>query len=665
MNKPVLRILAALFCYASSHAPAQSSGPLTEHSIDVLLDTDSAEILINDKLRVSGRDRYRFRLAPWLSIESLLLDGQPATVQAQGWEYVVALDGGDQHELEFTLRGVVPARDSQQESAPGVYSSSGSDGFFLPGYDAWIPQDQSGRIKYRMTIKVPSGQPVVATGKLVSDQDTDDGYEAEFASAAPGEPPSLFAGPYQVQERLSHGLRLRTYFHEELAPLAGSYLDAADGYIQRYRQTIGDYPYHDFHIISAPIPVGLGFPNLTYVGRQVILLPFMRTRSLAHEVLHNWWGNGVAVDYDTGNWAEGLTTYLADYALAVDQGAAAARSMRVKWLRDYAALPVERDQAVVVFTSKQHQASQVIGYNKVAFIFHMLTKEIGQVAFDNGLREFWQKHKYGTAGWQHLQAAFERAAGRKLDWFFRQWLQRPGAPRLSLGAHSVDPVESGFRTRIEILQPVTGYRFKLPLVLATVEGNQQHEIIISETLTRVEFVTPTKPRYLQADPDSDIFRRLHRNETPPILRDVTLDPAARTLIASTDDDFTEVARGLASRLVDTQPGFIDRAAAQQPGQPLLLITTNDRLAGQLQALQLERPAMLPATVHSAEVWTTRRADGTAVVVVSAADADDLKALLRPLPHYGGQSYVFFAAGRAVDRGIWPITRGALFRDLDS
>jgi len=657
-------ILAALFCFASAQLLAQASSPAVEHSIEVVLKTDTAEILINDEVLVSGREHYQFRLAAWLNIESLLLNGQEVRPLAQGPEYWLALPDSNTHELQFILRGAVPARDSQQGPRPGMLSSGGVDGFFLPGYDAWIPQDESGRISYRMTVTVPAGQRAVATGKLVNEQVTEDVYLSTFETLNSGEPPSLFVGPYQVTERLGNGLRLRTYFHEDLVPLAASYLEAADGYIQRYQQSIGAYPYSDFHVISAPIPVGLGFPNLTYVGRQVIPLPFMRTRSLAHEVLHNWWGNGVSVDYASGNWAEGLTTYLADYALAADQGRGAAQSMRIKWLRDYAALPTERDQPVTAFTSKQHQAAQVIGYNKVAFIFHMLTKEIGQAAFDDGLRGFWQKHKHGTAGWRDLQAAFERTAGQDLDWFFGQWLLRSGAPRLSLGAHSVDQDEAGFRTRVEILQPVTGYRFQLPVSLTTVDGTRQYEITIDDILTQVEFVTPAKPLYFQADPDSDVFRRLHQTETPPILRDVTLDPETRTLIPSNDADFSEAAQSLASRIMDTPPQFDSLDAAQRPGNSLLLITTNARLTEDLKLLGLERPSALPEVAYSAEVWTTRRTDGTAVLVVSAVNADDLKSLLRPLPHYGGQSYVLFEAGRALSRGIWPIARGALFRDLN-
>ena len=42
-----------------------------------------------------------------------------------------------------------------------------------------------------------------------------------------------------------------------------------------------------------PLPVGLGFPGLTYVSDKILHLPFMQGRSLAHEIAHNWWGNAV------------------------------------------------------------------------------------------------------------------------------------------------------------------------------------------------------------------------------------------------------------------------------------------------------------------------------------------------------------------------------------
>ena len=65
---------------------------------------------------------------------------------------------------------------------------------------------------------------------------------------------------------------------------------------------------------------GYGMPSFTLLGQQVIRFPFILHSSYPHEILHNWWGNGVFVDYAGGNWCEGLTAYLADHLIAEQRG---------------------------------------------------------------------------------------------------------------------------------------------------------------------------------------------------------------------------------------------------------------------------------------------------------------------------------------------------------
>ena len=632
-----------------------------EHRVEIDLQPASGEIRIQDQLKVEGIKEFRFRLATWLARIDVEVDGVRVELKHQGGDTVIDLPDSGIHRIVFDMHGKVPARD--EENTRELTSSSAADGVYLPGYDGWIPHPAGMPMRYQLAVSVPITQRAVVTGKLIDEQLGDNTYRASFVSTPFGESPSLFAGPYQLHERQLQGLSLRSYFHAELADQADAYLDKAEEYIQRYQTSVGDYPYADFHIVSAPLPVGLGFPNLTYVDRRIVPLPFMRSRSLAHEVLHNWWGNGIAVDYASGNWAEGLTTFMADYALERDKGEAAARAMRVRWLRDYAALPTARDQPVRDFRSKQHQAAQVIGYNKVAFIFHMLSLEIGQQAFARGIRDFWRQHRFARASWHHLQVAFEQAAGRQLDWFFRQWLDRKGAPRLSLGSHQVDVVDGAYRTRIEVLQPVQGYRFSLDVELTTAAGTERRRVIIVDHLTHLEWITPNRPESIQFDPQNDLFRRLQTSETPPILRDITLNPATVTMIASEQEAFSGIAQALASRLLDNTPRFLDPGQSRKPAQPLLLITTADRLAGQLEQLQLQIPGELPDVKYGAAAWTARLANNTPVLVISAESVVQLQALLRPLPHYGGQSYVLFDDGRAQSRGLWPLSHDTLYRDL--
>ena len=204
----------------------------------------------------------------------------------------------------------------------------GPDGGYLFKGAGWIPDTGDDWVSYRLRVKVPVPYRAVATGRLGDEEVGGTTYSATFAADYPAALPALFVGPYVVRERQHDNIRIRTNFHRDLAGLAEIYLSDSARYLTRYQTGIGPYPHGDFHVISAPVPVGLGFPNLTYILRRILPLPFIRARSLAHEVLHNWWGNGVTVGYRNGNWAEGLTTYMADYALAAEKDTNGGQQMR-------------------------------------------------------------------------------------------------------------------------------------------------------------------------------------------------------------------------------------------------------------------------------------------------------------------------------------------------
>ena len=281
-------------------------------------------------------------------------------------------------------------------------------------------------------------------GRLIDEKQADGRYSARFEFKQPAEGISLMAGPYRIGERrvrtaAGSELRLRTYFHAEIASLAPAYLDSIAGYLDLYERWIGAYPFSEFSVVSSPTPTGFGMPSLTYLGIQVLRLPFIRATSLGHEVLHNWWGNGVYPDYAQGNWAEGLTNFMADYAYRERESSEAASAMRLAWLRDFAAMPPGADTALARFSSRTHGASQIVGYDKSAMLFFMLRDMIGKDAFDAGVRAFWREHRFSIASWKHLRAAFEQASGRNLAAFFDQWLQRGGAPALRIADARAEP----------------------------------------------------------------------------------------------------------------------------------------------------------------------------------------------------------------------------------
>ena len=406
-----------------------AASALPHLELDVRLDPNTREFEATATLR-DEKDLRGFRLGQDYAIVAFKLDGKPA--ESRRWRNGFPLPAGTR-QIEVTYRATLkptPSLDHREVLAQRGGTAS-AEGSFLPASAGWYP-DPGVLFSYRATLNLPAGQKGLVPGDLREEADTPAGYRAVFDFPQPADGIDLMAGPYVLGERpLALGkrsIRLRTWFHPGLEEFSQPYLDDAARYIERYAALIGDYPFGMFSIVSSPTPTGYGMPGLTYLGREVIKLPFIRATSLGHEVLHNWWGNGVYPDWQGGNWSEGLTTFLADYAYKEDEGEHAAREMRIGWLRDYAAVPPGEDFALKDFTARHHGIASIIGYNKAAMVFLMLRDKIGRDAFERGLRLLWERKRFRTASWNDLEAAFSAAAGQPLAAFFRQWVTQAGAP---------------------------------------------------------------------------------------------------------------------------------------------------------------------------------------------------------------------------------------------
>jgi hypothetical protein len=584
-------------------------------------------------------------------------DAVPATTH--GGQHVWRLPAAERaRRVEIAWRGTLDPLDealSHRDTLRNGRPAAGERGSFLPASTLWHPVVASGFSGYRVAIDVPAGQKAIVPGRLVEEREGADRYRARFEFPHPSDGIDLMAGPYRVVNRdartaAGNPVRLRTYFHPEIAALADGYLDSVAGYLDLYEGWIGAYPFTEFSVVSSPTPTGFGMPTLTYLGIDVLRLPFIRATSLGHEVLHNWWGNGVRVDYARGNWSEGLTTFMADYHFKARQGPAAAREMRLEWLRDFAALPASEDRPLNRFVARYHGASQIVGYNKTAMVFVMLRETIGREAFDAGIREFWRANQFRVASWADLRRAFEGAAQRELGRFFAQWIERAGAPSVRFVDARTTPRGEAWRVTVTLGQSNPAYRLRVPLRLRTEAGESMHAIDVEgeRTVASVEAAAP--PTALLLDPDFELFRRLAPDEAPPILREAMVHPAVALALVP-DGANAGTARKLAAQLLDHPAKAFTRGAL--PPGPLVAIGASVDLDAWLAQHGLPaRPAAVGGR-GTGQMWTATRTDGRTLVVVSARDAEALAALARPLPHYGRSSWVVFDGARAIDRGVWP------------
>ncbi|GEN29633.1 hypothetical protein HVA01_32790 [Halovibrio variabilis] len=613
----------------------------------LIIQLDPTTRAIQGELRQHLSADASFHLLKGLTVTSAQRGDEALAItqDAEGRWHLAAGDDAAGSDLPVTLhwRGTLP--DTGQRHRIDVA------GTFLPTRSGWYPQlgDTAGPLS--LSVEVPDGQLAVGSGSLIEEQyDKGNRYLARFYHPRTREV-AIAAGPWQLRERTVEGVQLRTLFPEKLdKAFAETYLQRAAEQLARFQARLGPLPYTSFSIAASPAPVGLAFPGFTLLGERVIPLPFIPHTSLPHELMHAWWGAGVGVDYPSGNWAEALTTYLADHDLAEQQGEAEA--MRRRWLADLAALPASQESALVAFRGDADPAGRLIGYQHGAMLFHMLRQRIGDAAFDLGLRSIANEWMHHNADWQVLIDAFSQATGETQDAFFTPWLTRPGRPSLHLESVQVKRQESGYRLSGILVQrgQHAPWPLNVPLVVDTDAGQINHRQPMDGLRQPFELSMTARPRALEVDPAADLLR--HPGSTPPILRQLTLDPTTRVLALD------EAHRALAQRVLGREAEAITPFdALRDEGPPLLVIGTTDTLLEWRQANHLPAPPEPLETAEAARFWML---PGQPIGLLSGNDTDALAQLAATLRHHGQQSYVVQdGGGQTVRVGVWPMKKKPL------
>ena len=646
-------------CLAASPAHQKAT---PSYDMAITIDPDKRTLTGSGTIGVAAGPGFELSLARRFEVDSMTLDGRPVgEPRISDGLQVWSIDSANSvRKIAVRWHGMLAPLDAtldHRQTLTAAAPVTGAQGTFLPASSAWYPQPAGLIGSYRMAIELPAGQRGVVAGRLIEASEKDGRYRARYEFLHPSEGIDLMAGPYRVDSRSvrtadGKNLVLRTYFHPEIAELSSGYLDAAKGYFDLYERWIGPYPYGEFSIVSSPTPTGFGLPTLTYLGIDVLKLPFIRTTSLGHEILHNWWGNGVYPDYGHGNWSEGLTTFMADYAYKERESPEAARKLRLEWLRDFAAVPSGEDRPLAQFTSRVHDSSQIIGYGKAAMIFVMLRDSIGRDVFDRGIKLFWGGHRFKVASWNSLQKSFETVATRDLAPFFSQWLTRTGAPSVRIAAVERLHGAKGAQVRVTLRQNQPTYRLRVPVSIRTAHGEEWHYLDLADEVAIYTLSVHAPAIELVLDPDYRLFRRLAEDEAPAILRQVTLDPEATTFLIGTSGAAEQSARGLAEKMQDHPPRIATSSDPAGRGTMLVIGIEHD-IDAWLSSHGL--PKMPASLAHrgSAAVWTATLPQGNTMAVVAARDADALAALVRPLPHYGRQSYLAFEGAKVIESGVWP------------
>lgn len=679
MSFPVLRTFVAILAGVFLSAANAFANP--DLVLDVSLDPQTRQFRAEARLQPDKRS-FRFLLHESLRVtgaESGDRSGSAAGAHkasvesASGprgyrqWTIRLAKPG---QQLRIRYEGQLPplARNLDHRGVlGGMPPMAAPEGSFLSSGSGWYPRPAD-LFSYRVTLSVPFDQRALVAGKRIAEHlpsVAGERYQASFEFSQPGDGIDLMAGPWIVREKImtlagQSPIHLRTFFPADLDAqpgLAQGYLDDSAAYIERYSRDIGAYPYSEFSIVASPLPTGFGMPTLTYLGADVLRLPFIRKTSLGHEILHNWWGNGVYVDYPRGNWSEGLTTFMADYAYKEEESAVAAGEMRLAWLRDAAVFAGENRASLRDFRSRANAAGATLGYGKAAMFFVMLRDRLGKEAFDRGIRHFWNAQRFRVASWEDLQASFEFASGERLGVFFAAWLDQRTLPAVAVThAEAMSPAGGQHQLHLRFDKKEARVPLRLPVEISGAGRRETHWVELGAEQHRAMIPLAFVPRTLRLDPDTRVWRRLDLGQLPPILRQWIAAGAPRLVNVASGPEASQAVVQLAQRLFENSPDALSRdqlaSTLDDTRRPVLLAGTHAEVDQALRSAGLPaRPSHL-AGQGSAQVWTVP-GNSSLLAVISARDAAALAALQRSLPHYGGQSWLIFEQGRVIDKGIWP------------
>ena len=580
-------------------------------------------------------------------------------------------------ELELSWSGAVydSLRPPDVAYARGFETTSGlidPRGAFLTGETFWVPWTAPERFTFRLRTILPGTWHSMSQGGRVEHLREEGHNVTVWDAPHPHEQIYLVAGPYTIREREHRGVALYTYTYADTPEdLAVTYLDGAGRYLDLYGERIGPYPFAKWAMVENWWQTGFGMPGFTLLGDRVIRLPFIVDTSYGHEILHCWWGNGVYVDYATGNWCEGLTAYGADYFYKEQESPAAARDYRRNALAGYLdfASGGDRDFALREFRERSDFGTQAIGYGKSMMVFHMLERRLGESVFRRGLQDFYRAHRFESAGWDDLATTFSAVADEDLRPWFEQWVDRTGAARLQLGRTT--RTDDGWR--VELLQEGEPYDLRVHLRYRTADGSRELQHRTASATSTLEL--PPEATSVAVDPDYHLFRRLYREEIPPTLSQALgADSTLVVIGAETPPPVAEALEAVAQEWARNQDMKMVREGRLSPemaeGRSVFLMGP-----GPWARRALEASAPFGTEPRERHEEATRQGDSfvycvrdpadpeRAWVVLLPEDPEAAAALGRKIPHYSKYSWLRFRGDENVGKGAWSVVDSPLRREL--
>jgi aminopeptidase N len=379
----------------------------------------------------------------------------------------------------------------------------------------WLPtvDHPSDKATVEWAVTAPERYQVVGTGRLAEETDLPDGLRlTRWTSTAPIPTKVAVIGAAQFAvEHLDEvdGVPLETWVYPQDRE-AGFYdYERAGRVLETFRLLLGPYPFAKLANVQSTTRYG-GMENASniFYAENSVTSTRAAESLIAHEVAHQWFGNAVTEEDWPHLWlSEGFATYLThvynEYTYGRDALEARLAQDRQQVVAFAAAEPGRPlvDTAYVDPTALLNANS----YQKGGWVLHMLRERVGDEAFFDGLRIYYERYRGGTADTRDFRRVMEEASGEPLGDFFAQWTARPGIPRIEASWQWGD---DALTLTFEQSQPGEPFAFPLEVGIVTAEGVRVETVAIDERTETVTIPLGTAPLDVVLDPNVNLLAAL-------------------------------------------------------------------------------------------------------------------------------------------------------------
>lgn len=286
--------------------------------------------------------------------------------------------------------------------------------------------------------------------------------------------------------------------------------------VSLFSRLVGPFPYEKLaHVQSQTRYGGMENASAIFYADGIYRRRSMSEGLLAHEIAHQWFGDAVTEREWPHVWlSEGFATYFAALWTENQQGDDAfvesLKAMRTTALQS----KVSGEKAIVDRTLDDlRRVLNSNVYQKAGFVLHMLRREVGDSAFFRGIRAYYTKYRHRNALTADFMREQESASGRKLDWFFSQWFDRPGAADVTITWLWDPRARTVVLTATQANSEAAPYQLNMSVDVVDARGARQR-VRVTVPAARVGTMhLPLKltapPASLTFDPDVSILGRVN------------------------------------------------------------------------------------------------------------------------------------------------------------